>query len=75
MRGHVVDAVVLSGQDDVAVLQEHNPAGQAEVHVRPLVDLVGEGDEDGEGKHVAVPGVAVVHVRWKRHDTQREKQI
>lgn len=42
-----MDAVVLAGQDDVTVLQEHDPARKAEVCVRPLVDLVGEGHENG----------------------------
>jgi len=71
--GDVVDAVVLARQDDVAALQEHHPAGQAEVRVRPLVDLVGEGHEDGERKHVAVPGVVVVHLRCKRDDPERDR--
>ena len=66
MRGDVMDAVVLAGEDDVAVLQEHNPARQAEVRVRPLVNLVGEGHEDGQCKQVAVPGVVMVNFRCER---------
>lgn len=65
VRGDVVDAVVLAGQDDVPVLQQHHPAGQAEVGVRPLVDLVGEGHEDAQCKQVAVPRVDVVNLRCK----------
>lgn len=42
-----MDAVVLAGKDDVAVLQEHHPTRKAEVGVRPLVNLVGEGHKDG----------------------------
>lgn len=57
--GHVVDPVVLAGQDDVPVLQEHDPAGEAEVRVGPLVDLVGHGYEDDEGKDVALPGTGL----------------
>lgn len=57
--GHVVDPVVFPGQDDVPVLQEHDPAGKAKVGVGPLVDLVGHGDEDDEGEDVTVPGAAV----------------
>jgi len=41
MRRDVVDAVVLAGEDDLAVLEEHNPTRQANVCVRPLVNLVG----------------------------------
>lgn len=61
--GDVVDAVVLAREDDVAVLQQHHPGRQAEVHVRPLVDLVGERHEDSQCKQVAVPGVDVVDLR------------
>lgn len=60
MRRDVVDAVVLAGQDDVAVLEEDHPAGKAEVGVGPLVNLVGEGHEDAQCKQVAVPRVQVV---------------
>ena len=60
--GHVVHSVVFSGQDDLAVLQEHHPARQPEVRVRPLVDLIGERHEDGEGEQEAVPRVTVVHL-------------
>lgn len=58
-----MDAVVLAREDDVAVLQEHHPARKAEVSVRPLVNLVGEGHKDGQRVHVAVPRVHVVNVR------------
>lgn len=63
MRGDVMDAVVLAREDDVAVLQEHDPARQAEVRVRPLVNLVGERHEDGQCKQVAVQGVDMVNLR------------
>ena len=36
---HVVDAVVLDGQDQVQGLQHLDVPRQAEVRVRPLVDL------------------------------------
>lgn len=61
--GDVVDAVVLAGEDDVPVLQEHHRGRQPEVRVRPLVNLVGERHEDGQCKQVAVPGVDVVNLR------------
>lgn len=70
MRGDVVDAVVLAGQDDVAVLQEHNPARQAEVSVWPLVNLVGEGHKDGQCKQVAVPRVGMVDLRYNYKKTK-----
>lgn len=57
-----MDAVVLPGKDDVEVLQEHDPTREAEVGVRPLVNLVGEGHEDGQCKQVAVPGVDMVNL-------------
>lgn len=59
----MVDAVVFAGEDDVAVLQDRDPTRQAEVRVRPLVNLIGEGHEDGQRKQVAVPGVQVVNLR------------
>lgn len=65
----MVDPVVLAGQDDVPVLQEHDPAGKAEVRVGPLVDLVGHGYEDDEGKDVALPGTGLTQgLRGKRHE-------
>lgn len=63
MRGDVMDAVVLARQDDMAVLQEHHPAGEAEVRVRPLVNLIGQSHENGQRKQVAVPRVDMVNFR------------
>lgn len=63
VRGDVMDAVVLAREDDVAVLQEHHPAGKAEVRVGPLVNLIGEGHKDGQRKQVAVPGVDMINLR------------
>ena len=40
VRRHVVYPVVPPRQDDVQVLQEGDPPGQAKVSVRPLVDLI-----------------------------------
>lgn len=60
--GDVMDAVMLAGKDDVAVLEEHNPAGQAEVRVWPLVNLIGEGHKDAQCKQVAVPRVDMVNL-------------
>lgn len=65
-------AVVFARQDDVQVLQEHNPTGEAEVRVRPLVDLVGEGHKDGKSKQVAVPGVDMVNLRC--HEGKKKKE-
>lgn len=63
--GHVVDPVVLPGQDDVPVLEENDPAWKAKVRVGPLVDLVGHGDEDDEGKDVTLPGTALTQCLCK----------
>lgn len=69
--GDVVDAVVLAREDDVPVLQEHHPGRQAEVHVRPLVDLVGERHKDPQCKQVAVPGVDMVDLRCRQEAETR----
>lgn len=69
MRGDMMDAVVLAGQDDLAVLQEHHPAGKAEVRVRPLMNLIGQSHENGQCKQVAVPRIVMVNLRWK--ETER----
>lgn len=66
-----MDAVVLAGEDDVAVLEEHHPARQAEVCVRPFVNLVGEGHKDGQCKQVAVQGVDMVNLRCRKGNTLR----
>lgn len=50
-----MDPVVLPRQDDVPVLEKHDPAGKTEVRVRPLVNLVRHGYEDDEGKDVTLP--------------------
>lgn len=65
-------AVMFARQDDVQVLQEHNPTGEAEVRVRPLVDLVGEGHKDGKSKQVAVPGVDMVNLSC--HEEKKKKE-
>lgn len=59
MRGHVVDAVVFTGQDHVAVLHDGHPSRQAKVRVRPLVDLVGHGDEDSQCEDITLPGIGL----------------
>lgn len=66
-----MDAVVLAGEDDVPVLQEHHPGRQAEVRVRPLVDLVGERHKDPQRKQVAVPGVDMVDLRCRQEAETR----
>ena len=55
----VVHAVVLTREDEVAALQRANPEGKPEIRVRPLVDLVGERDKEGQEEEVAVVGVRV----------------
>ena len=43
MGGHVMDAVVLAGQDDVPVLQNGDVTRQAKVGMGPLVALLNTG--------------------------------
>ncbi len=40
-----MDPVVLARENDVVILQPRDDQGQTTVGVRPLVDLVGEGDQ------------------------------
>lgn len=76
MGGDVVDAVMLAREDDVPVLQEHHPGRQAEVRVRPLVDLVGERHKDGQCKQVAVPGVDMVNLHCRKEaDTRWDENL
>lgn len=70
MRGDMMDAVVLAGKDDVAVLQQHDPSRQPEVRVRPLVNLVGKSHKDGQCIQVAVPGVGMVNLRCRYKTTE-----
>lgn len=57
MWGHVVDAVVFPWQHQMPVLQQRDPARQAEVRVAPLVDLIGQRDENRQGEDKAVPRI------------------
>lgn len=66
-----MDAVMLAREEDVPVLQDHHPERQAEVCVRPLVDLVGERHKDGQCKQVAVPGVDMVDLRCTKEAETR----
>lgn len=70
-----MDAVMLAREDDVPVLQEHHPGRQAEVGVRPLVDLVGERHKDGQCKQVAVPGVDMVDLRCRKEAVRRGQTV
>ena len=52
--GYVVNAVVSAREDHVIVLEERDHPREAAVRVRPLVDLVGESDEDPEHEEEGV---------------------
>lgn len=52
--------MMFTGQDDMPVLQEDDPARQPKVCVRPLVDLIGEGDKDDQAEDEAFPGVQLL---------------
>ena len=51
---HVVDPMVPPRQNDMHPLQPLDPGRQMTVRVRPLVDLVCEGDKETEGEESAV---------------------
>ena len=48
MRGHMMYSVVLSRKNDLPVLELLNNPRETLVHVRPLMNLVCEGDEKRE---------------------------
>ena len=50
----MVNAVMLSWQNYMPILKLLYPQRQAEVCVRPLVDLVGKGDKHCQGKQKTV---------------------
>lgn len=52
-----MDAVVFPWQHHMPVLQQRDPARESEVGVTPLVNLVGQRDENGQGGDVAVPRI------------------
>lgn len=64
----------------MAVLQQSDPSWQAEVGVRPLVDLIGHRHEDAKCKHKTVPGVGLgkgiygmeTHTSWGFSFMQKE---
>ena len=49
-----MNTVMLSRQNYVPILKLLNPPWQTKVRVRPLVNLIGKGDKDCQGKHVTV---------------------
>lgn len=57
VRRDVVDAVVFPWQHQMPVLEESDPAWEAEVGVAPLMDLIGQRHENSQGEDIAVPGV------------------
>ena len=52
-----MDAVMFPWQHHMPVLEQRDPAREAEVGVAPLMDLIGQRDEDRQGEDVAVPGI------------------
>ena len=57
MWHHMVDTVVLSGQDDVPILQLLHPQRQTKISVRPLVNLISQSHKDNENKEETVGGI------------------
>lgn len=58
MRRDVVDAVVFPWQNQMPVLEQPDPAREAEVRVAPLMDLIGQRYENCQSEDVAVPGIS-----------------
>lgn len=63
----MMNSMVFAREDDVAVLQESDPAWQPKIGVRPLMDLIGQGHKNGQRIHVAVPGEDVINLHWKKN--------
>lgn len=61
----MVCPVVLLWEDEMRLLQELHHWVQVGVRVRPLVDLIGEGDEESHGKEKPVQGIVVFDVAWR----------
>ena len=61
----MVNSVVFAREDDVAVLEERDPAWQAKMSMRPLMDLISQRHKDGQRVHIAVPGVDMINLHWK----------
>ena len=79
VRGHVVDTVVSSREDDVGVLQPLHPGREGTVCVRPLVDLVGERDKEHERCQEHVAKVPRANLFWgpdecRVHSTAHQQQ-
>ena len=64
MRCDVVNSVVLTRQNYVALLQPLDRSGQLAVCVGPLVDLIGERDQETERQEEAVGGVPGSEFVW-----------
>lgn len=52
-----MDSVVFPWQYQMPVLEQRDPAREAEVGVAPLVNLIGQRHKNRQGKDVAVPRV------------------
>ena len=61
MWHHMVDTVVLSGQDDVPILQLLHPQWQTKISVRPLVNLISQSHKDNENKEETVGGIRLFY--------------
>ena len=62
--GHVVNPVMLTRQNYVALLQPLDGCRELAVRVRPLVDLIGERDQETESQQEAVDGVPGSKLVW-----------
>lgn len=72
VRRYMMNSVVFAREDDVAVLQEGDPAWQPKIGVRPLMDLIGQCHKNGQRIHVAVPGEDMINLHWKKKENRDE---
>lgn len=62
----MMNSVVFAREDDVAILQEGDPAWKPEIGVRPLMDLIGQCYKNGQRIHVTVPGEDMINLCCKK---------
>lgn len=74
VRRDMVDAVVFPWQHHVPVLEQRDPAREAEIRVAPLMNLIGQRHENGQGKDVAVPRIRRRQGLWNDGTRQTERK-
>lgn len=68
----MMNSVMFARENDVAVLQEGDPAWQSKIGVRPLMDLIGQCHKYAQRIKVAVPGEDMINLHCgKKKDNKR----